>query len=257
MLNYIKSEWYRLIRDKSYWVLTFIFSVLVLAASIVLNISDKTTPNFPYANTYMLFSTIVMMMYLPFFLVSIIPSVIVGEEIKENTLKNSVSFGISRSTIFFGKWIISIIALFILAVITVSISIISGYLLLEDSGISFLSDYLYGLLGVMPLMLAGLTTYHTLYFITKNRNYVILIFSAIYILPFLVGNYMWRMFQPIDWVYRHCVLYLLTNNDMRGKHFIVAGNTVNGLKLCYSVGLSLTVLFLVIGYLHFLKKEIK
>ncbi|BCN30219.1 ABC transporter permease subunit [Anaeromicropila herbilytica] len=257
MLNYVKSEFYRIFRERSIWVLSAVFSALVIAACIVLFLTNKATPNFPYANTRYLLSTIASMMVIPFFMLSTIPQTVVGEEIREKTLKNSVSFGVSRSTIYFGKWFVNVVGLLIVGVITVSISMMGSYLFLEDSGITFTTDFIMALIGMFPLLLAGLTTYHFLYFWSPNTNYVFLCYGGVYLLPFLIGYFLGGKFETIRWLFYHCVVYLMSNSYLKGRHVYMAGNTTNGMITCYLVGIGLTVIFLIIGYVHFKRNEIK
>ena len=261
MISYIKSEWYRLTREKSYWIFMIVFTALAVAASLILYVFNKSTPaveEFPYANTRFLIINLSTSMVIPFFFLNQISQMVVGEEMKQHTLKNSVSFGVSRATIFFGKWIVSVIGLLLIAVVSITISVASAYLLLENSGVAYLVDFCWVLVGIIPIMLVGLTTYHFLYFISPSANSALAIFTGIYLLPYIVCGYLAGRIEAAAWLYKYLPMTLLMNNEMSpDKHLIMAGNSVAGMERCWIVGCIVIAFFLTFGYKKFKNMDIK
>jgi ABC-type transport system involved in multi-copper enzyme maturation permease subunit len=253
----MKSEIYRLFQEKSYRIFIMAFSLLSIAHCIVVNVMSKLDPSFPYANTRYLFTSITSMMVIPFFFVYIISQILVGEEMKHHTLKNSVSFGVSRRTIYFGKWVVSVLGLLIVAIITITLSIAFAYLLSEDSGISYLTDFIWSILGMVPIMLVALTTFHFLYFVSLSSNYVLMFFTGIHFLPYIVGKFLGIKYEIFNWIYCHTPVYLLLNKEFIDRHMIMAGNTTSGMINCWLVCGVLTLIFIIVGYVQFKKMDIK
>lgn len=111
MLNYIKAELYRTFNRKYFYVFTGILAALVLS----LNILVKTIGAKDNMTIIKALGIPVMnyMLLLPVALLVIIIDMIYAEEYKNGTLKNIVSFGMSRSKFIFGKFITIIILAFI------------------------------------------------------------------------------------------------------------------------------------------------
>ena len=52
MLNYIKSEFYRIFHSKELYLLTGIFAALLAAYNIILYFAQRSLPGFLYGNTH-------------------------------------------------------------------------------------------------------------------------------------------------------------------------------------------------------------
>lgn len=81
-------------------------------------------------------------------------------EWRNNTMKNCVSFGVSRNTIFIGKCIINFVILFIGMVVVSGAYTLTNYLCFKDDGsltASLYSDYCIRFLLMLPLIVAGQT----------------------------------------------------------------------------------------------------
>lgn len=261
MISYVKSEWYRIVREKSFWIFIAAFAALAVAASVVLFVADSTTPEveaFPYANTRFMLMNLSTAIIIPFIFLFQVSQVVVGEEIKHHTMKNSVSFGVSREVIYFGKWVISVIGVMVIAIISISISLAAMYLLLDNSGISYLIDFGWAMVGMIPLMMAGMTIYHFLYMISPSANFAMMIFVGVNFLPNIIGKYLGGRVEFLRWIYLHTPVYLITASDRNAEnHLMMLGNSASGMVQCWTVGLVLTVIFLAAGYMKFKKADIK
>lgn len=77
----------------------------------------------------------------------------VGQEFKNNTLKNSISYGISRNQIYFSKFLVEIVIGTINLVLISASYIISAYIMLEDSGILHFNYLIRAIVACIPLFL--------------------------------------------------------------------------------------------------------
>lgn len=106
MLNYIKSECYRVIHSRSTYVMTGIMAVLPVLFHIILyvtGVASSTTQDFPYDITSFSFSFLTGSPMLFTYAGLIVAAVLYEDEHKNGNLKNAVAFGISREKLFWGN----------------------------------------------------------------------------------------------------------------------------------------------------------
>ena len=104
MINYIKSELYRSIKNANLKIMFVIFTVLIVASVLVLNSMLNVDPTFRYGNTRFSLGNVYAQMTM-LFSVIVIFSAIMNDGKGNNTTKQSISFGISRNNIY--RWIYS------------------------------------------------------------------------------------------------------------------------------------------------------
>ena len=106
MLNYIKSECYRVMHSRSTYVMTGIMAVLPVLFHIILyvtGVASSTTQDFPYDITSFSFSFLAGSPMLFTYAGLIVAAVLYEEEHKNGNMKNAVAFGISREKLFLGE----------------------------------------------------------------------------------------------------------------------------------------------------------
>ncbi|MBP3610669.1 MAG: hypothetical protein J6J42_10075 [Lachnospiraceae bacterium] len=149
MLNYVKSEWYRITHMKDMYVFTGILSVLSVIFNVVLFLFSKMDVGFPYGTVSFSLSFLAADMTLLFLTGAIIVALFFTNN-KNGVMKNAVAFGISREKIFIGKGIVSAVASLCSLVVILAAYIGSAVLLLEQ-GVA--SDAIPGLLkGIASLL---------------------------------------------------------------------------------------------------------
>lgn len=100
MINYLNSEKYRIQRVKRFYVISFLCVLAVIAAAVVLKFVAQADPNFRYASASFYYSN-VLGMHIPLVAVGFLFSNVINSN--REIIKYSISFGISRETIFWGK----------------------------------------------------------------------------------------------------------------------------------------------------------
>ena len=131
MLNYMKSEWYRITHTSAIYVFTFIMSGLTLILNVVHYALDKVDPGFPYGTTAFTLSYLASGMTLMFLVGAVVVSLLYSGDKKNGLMKNAIAFGISREKMFLGRCIVScLVSVCSLAVILI-VYISSAVLLLE------------------------------------------------------------------------------------------------------------------------------
>src|SRR5699024_5612079 len=96
MINYLNSERYRLTRKISLHLTSMVAFTLIILAGFVLSYFGNNEANFPYATSYFFYSNVVNGGVLIFIIALLVNSSLTGKDL--STLKQSLSFGISRST---------------------------------------------------------------------------------------------------------------------------------------------------------------
>ncbi|RDU21976.1 ABC transporter permease [Anaerosacchariphilus polymeriproducens] len=259
MSNYIKSEFYRNINSKSIWILIGIFSMLIVLMNVVLAISNQQIENFPYATTAFSFGMVSADTSSLIFITFIIVSIVFGDENKHNTLKNVVSYGITRKQIILGKIITAIFFSLVCLLIVLLFYISSAYLLLQNSGIAAFHVFLIAILSSLPSCVAVLILIIALFLIIDNSMTASMIcFSIIILIPTvfsLVGRKVEIFRQICRWL-PYCLLkevdYSSINNTYSG-----IWDTPEGLARCIAAGILWSLIFGAFGLIVFKKKELK
>jgi len=154
MMNYIKSELYRVVHSKGIYLFTGICTALLLAMNIVLG-SFRGVEYFSYATTEFVFSMMYNGLNVVFFLTLCMGSIVFAEEYKNKTIANSIAFGYSRITLYFGKILTGLIVSVAALAVVLAVFIGSAYLLLENSGIDVLMTLLGGVGASLPILIVG------------------------------------------------------------------------------------------------------
>ena len=97
MLNYMKSELYRIVHGRELYLFTGVLCAIVLLSSVLLW-AMASTPDFPYATVRFSLSNLLSM--LPVW-------VLFADDRKDGTFKNAVADGCSRRDLFVGKCLVS------------------------------------------------------------------------------------------------------------------------------------------------------
>src|SRR5690625_961953 len=106
MINYVKSENYRILRKKSLYITTAICFLLMTVAAIVLYLMPKADPNFPYSTSLFLYSNVISGGLLILIVSFLFNGTLTGRD--SSVIKQSISFGISRGSIYWSKLLLTV-----------------------------------------------------------------------------------------------------------------------------------------------------
>ena len=134
MLNYMKSEWYRITHSPTMYVFTGIMACLSFLLNIILWVLNKYEPGFPYGTVAFSLSNLTANLSILCFVGGILVSLLLSGERRNGVLKNSIAFGISREEIFVGKCIISAVVS-VCSLIVILIAYVGSAVLLLEPGI--------------------------------------------------------------------------------------------------------------------------
>ncbi|WP_042272763.1 ABC transporter permease [[Clostridium] dakarense] len=259
MTNYIKSEVYRNLRSKGNYMFLFGGMGFVILLNVSLGIYANGQANFPYGNTGFSFSSFFTSMLTPMIICLPMVSAIYGQEFKHHTLKNSISYGIPRNQIYFGKFLMELVISLINLIFISGAYIISAYIMLENSGIVYLNDLLRAIVACTPLFLVSMTVAHCLYFTFENETVVGVTWAVIIIIVPQLLSIAGRKIVVLEKIASLMPANIVTNiiyNQGKG-HMIMYWSSQEGLIKCFIVGAIGTLIFYMLGLLLFKKREIK
>lgn len=249
MMNYMKSEHYRLIRKKSLHLMSLIACTLIIAFAFVLDYFGRNEVGFPYATAYFYYSNVVNGGVLLFIIVLLVNSSLTGKDL--TTLKQSLSFGISRMTIFWSKLIITFIYFLLLCFIGIVIMTVLGEILFAGDEASSLSGFLIACVNMFPIVLSAFMLVHVLQMNRVNVMYTIIAILVIYTASDGIVNLMFRAIDPLQDLYKWTPSALLNENALGFMK-----NTVTFAWSNWVIGISLSLIILVLGLVQFHKKDI-
>lgn len=259
MRNYIKAELYRNFNRVYFWNFVGITSIVTLLFNLLMKIFNPF-PQIPSLS--MLYQMGIGMLGLPIYLVGIIIDMVIGEESKNLTLKNVVSFGIPRGKIILSKIIVVVILSFIAAIIILTIFYGSGVILFgaDDLSLDLSQELSLRLLAAIPLWIGAISVGTLMGYILNNNT----LFAFVYTFTFaLTGNLLKFLSALISdkimYIYNILIttqiknltaLPMLEDNSIQA----IASDT---LFSAISIGAIYTVVFAVLSILYFSKKEVK
>jgi len=164
MVNYVKSELYRLARKRG---AHYLLAACVLAPILITLVTAGNGGDM-YANTEFPFKFAMHSWSLLFFIIPLIVSLVVADDFMDGTLKNTVAYGVSRRTIFYGKWLVSLLLLVISWIVTYVVLTACVFMLLSNNGSSNFTAFTSSIMGILPLSLAALTVSHCLFYLLEK-----------------------------------------------------------------------------------------
>ncbi len=246
MLNYIKAELYKDLNRLSYKI-TILILVLLSVTANVLFTGPKVTA---------LESMYMAMNCLPAVVFLIMMYIDVTEELKDKTLRNTLTSGLSREKLYISKLIIPIIISFITCIFILVFFVGSTLLFLKSGNLSsaILTNLLLRLLCAIPLYIAAISFGVLLSFILKNQY----AFAYTYIGIFaLMGTFIKLLCAFVSNKFYGIYNILITTNI--SVLTPVKNSNLTSLQMLHSIGLGFayTIIFTIIGIIIFRKIEIK
>ncbi len=247
-MNYMKSEMYRLLRKKGLHMTSLICFLLITAAAFVLYFTDQNDPNFPYATSLFFYSNVISGGVLILIIAFLFNLALTGKDM--SLIKQSISFGISRNTIFWSKLILTLSYFLFICVIGLILMIGLGENLLVSDEQS-VGNFLIACSNMLPVILSGFFMIHMLKMLKVGEIYIIIILLFIFT---LAGDLFRMLFQSIpglNELYKYAPSTLLNEN--------IVSFMDQAAQIGYQywiVGIVISVISLLIGTSRFAKQNI-
>src|SRR5690625_892971 len=247
MMNYMKSENYRLLRKKNLYITSVIGLLLIAAAALVLYLFGNE-PNFPYATSLFFYSNVISGGILILIIAFLFNLALTGKDM--SLIKQSISFGISRNTIFWSKLILTLSYFLFICVIGLILMIGLGENLLVSDEQS-VGNFLIACSNMLPIILSGFFMIHMLKMLKVGDVYIIIILLFIFMLSGDLFRMLFQSIPGLNELYKYAPSTLLTENLMSFMDQAV--------QIDYQywiVGIVISVISLLIGTNRFAKQNI-
>lgn len=271
MCNQIRAEFYKVWRRRETYILLGIIVLLITAVVLLLWYVQGQNAS---SDDPIDFNIIFAIMILPsaftagLFMLPWGVQVAFNDQYKHGTLKNEVSFGLSRTSIYLSRWITSLIMCIIFVVIAVALYVLGNMLtfgfatdstlmaLTTGGNITFVESLILlgqSMLYVLPLWMGGMSLCLMFSFIFNSANiaavcYFFVILGLDAALD-LMGNFVHPFFHTL---YDHTLPIPILE---------IAGTTsapsAEGYLSAWLVGMGWTIVTTVIGLILFNRREIK
>lgn len=248
MFNYIRAELYRNFNRMYFWIFTGVMAALALA----INILSKSN-NIPGVSLSMLLDSILYVLVMPVFIVAGFVDMVTAEENKNQTLRNAITFGISRQKLVLSKLIVSVILSIISAIIILGLFYGSAAALfgIDQGTAEVLSKVLPRLLTALPLWIGAVSIGTFLAIAIKNNTLFGFAHAGIF---FLTSKIILVLSYTVSDKIMRLNNYLITK---RLTALSAQSLTVKDLWTSALIGLCYSVVFTTISMLYFNKKEVK
>ena len=167
--------------------------------------------------------------------------------------------GIEQLEIYFGKYLVEVVICTINLVLISSAYVLAAYMMLEDSGIIYLKDFLQAIIACFPLLLVSVTAANCFYFMFDNESMAVTIWSIVIVfIPLLISmagrkiNILGKIANWLPWNMVGNARF-----DSSSKRMIMLWNSQEGFIRCFIVGIIGILIFYILGLVMFNKKEIK
>lgn len=258
MLNYMKSEWFRIFRGEKLLLSALAIAAFPVIMNITLYISSQNIEDFRYATVPFSLSSLIQGLTSLFMAAAVVAVVLYGDERKNGIQKNAIAYGISRESIFIGKCITGIASATIIAIVVLVFYIGSAYLLLDTAGADeAVWTLITGMAAAFPAILSSIILAAVL--INLFNSTVAVVFGwigIVYVLPQLLRllGRLSDIFTDIaGWIPYDVIAYAVDYTE-NGVTFL--WHTPEGVAKCLITGFGFCVIFTAAGLLGFRKKEV-
>lgn len=257
MLNYYKSERYRIRHIKSlYLFAAFLCIIIVVVNAIIAKASLQAAGGAGQLNTAAGFRAVTNRMTMVMMLIMAAVYLIFGEEYWKKTFKNTLSFGISRSQLLLGRFLAVAEAVTVIYFSLMLFYCLVSTLLLPQAGIGEYTDFWKAVFAFYPCMLGCAALELMFLFVIPNGVLASLLwFAAIGYVPMLFAK-LSESIPAFERVYRWFYWVQAGGYSVNGERAVFPLETGEAVIRLLLSGIFGAVLFTVIGMVLFRKKEI-
>lgn len=257
MINYIRSEFYRILHTKEIYLFNLLLTAGVLALNGGIHAAAATLPNIRYANVKFVLSFLTGSMDFLFIAGAVLAVLLFSGDRKNGVMKNAVAYGMSRTSLFFGKCIVSFVMALASMVLLTAVYIVSAILLLEGPAQPYVELMLEGIAANLPFAAAALIlAVAFIQFFEKELIVGLAWMAVIYLIPsicYSTGFQFKTMAEIAAWMPRN---YLMTEVTAGMNGYACLWSEPEGAAKCVIAGVIGIVVFLSLGILINRRKEI-
>ncbi len=259
MLNFIKSEYYRMIHTTGIRVFFGILSVLT-----ILLISGISIVETQYHTTSFSYSILVSSPMF-FTLMGMLTASVLYEDSKRNgIIKNSIANGIPRGKVFFSQCIVSITTATVIMTIVLTLWIFMTELFLDKTGPVHMTDLLMEIPAIYLIAVSSIVLTIVLCLCFQNGAFIFFTWLFVFfIFPTILlkfGIAVSAHFKT-DFIYNIAMwmpsnFFQINTANVNMSSCITAWDTTGGMLRCIIAGISGIIIFMAIGFRHIRKADL-
>lgn len=259
MLNFIKSEYYRMIHTTGIRVFFGILSVLT-----ILLISGISIVETQYHTTSFSYSILVSSPMF-FTLMGMLTASILYEDSKRNgIIKNSIANGIPRGKVFFSQCIVSITTATVIMTIVLTLWIFMTELFLDKTGPVHMTDLLMEIPAIYLIAVSSIVLTIVLCLCFQNGAFIFFTWLFVFfIFPTILlkfGIAVSAHFKT-DFIYNIAMwmpsnFFQINTANVNMSSCITAWDTTGGMLRCIIAGISGIIISMAIGFRHIRKADL-
>lgn len=238
MINYLASEKYRLFRSTGLYVSSISYLLISPVVTLVYkNMSDRF-----FESTWLFyFSNLLAAVGMNFFMVVLFNSLLMGKN--DGVLKQAISFGISKQTIFLAKLLISLAVLLVVFAAGVVLTVFLGEVFFTADP-EMLKDYFISISNFLPLFISMFVFGHVLTMLQVSQILRIMVLFFSYTLAGELLHGILRLFvknEQLSYYFPSNLLAEVVNQFFERRVSLMPENWIAGgivVVLCLIVGLS-------------------
>lgn len=258
MLNYFKSECYRILHSREIYFFTGVVTLLPVLMNFVTYFFYQTEPDFPYGTVR--FSLNMALTGLSLFSIAgaALTGILYGSQRRQGTLKNSISNGISRNDIFLSNCMTSVFFSFVSMVIIMFFYMVSASVLLKGPWDVVVLQLIRGIIAVLPTAIGGIILIMILLHYLEKETVAYILWISIWYWGPNVLSLVGRKVSIIGKISSWLPLNIFNNGTQCTRNSCVCmWDAPQGFAKCMIAGGMSILFFLIIG-MHLGKKmEIK
>lgn len=187
MLNYIKAECFKTFKRIYMRNTLLIFVLLAIAVNVLFFVAFRSSSADSQELIRTSLSVIVPMLLIMVYTALIMVDIVFSDEYKYKTFKNTLSFGFTRTQVYFGKLAVSMIVTAVIFSITLAAYLVSLFLLLgfpEDMGL--IGVVFNRVAAAIPLYIGALCLCNACAFIIPNNTAFSFVYMGFLMVPYLL-----------------------------------------------------------------------
>lgn len=248
MINYLKSENYRLIHSKGPWLVLIICNLLIILATLTLVYFGNKDKTFKYDKALFLYNNVIFGSLL-ILAVGVLCSLFFTSKKNLRLIKISIAFDISRTTVYWSKFLLYFCYFGIIALSAFVTTIICGMVAFNDT-MTVHYNFIVALVNMAPLIFGGLCLGFVLSMFKMNTALSLFITIIIYL-----NSDMWgELFSHINHSFNHIIKYtpgyLL---DKNAELFI--NDSINFMTKPWMIGVTFGMIVLLVAYFKYKREE--
>lgn len=253
MLNYIKSECYRITNTKEIYGITGALLALLAAVHLVLYFfgGRYATSSYSYSNLVSNPMAYAVMGW-------VMAAVLYEGSMKNGSMKNTLSGGLSRNKIFFGKCTVALFASTVVMAVVIGVWAAAAQSMLSKTGPVQCTDFLMEVPAVYLIAAAGLISAILFQEIFEKNVVGMIVWASVWFLIPKAFLYLAMRFETAYGIalWMPANLFSVNQLHVNTQECITIWDSVGGMQKCVLAGALGTVIFLLLGAVLLQKKEL-